>query len=270
MSNKIFDCVTFFQENIQFELRVNILNHVVDKFIVCESIFDHAGKKKKINFNPNLYPNFKNKILHLILEKPFPEKNNRWQNQAIQREYLFNGFKDADENDLIMFSDPDEIPNPLELKKINLEKKIGIFMQKMFTYKLNLFNPHESPWEGTRISKKKNLKSIDWLRQKVLVKNLKYPFWRFDKEKSIQIIQNGGWHFNYLHTPEEISYKLNTFAHSQWSNKDFTEINNIKNKISNNEDLFNRGHRYNVVKNLDYLPDYIKKNLNKYSDWIKD
>ena len=111
----------------------------------------------------------------MILEKPFPEKNNRWKNQAIQREYLFNGFKDADENDLIMFSDPDEIPNPLELKKINLEKKIGIFMQKMFTYKLNLFNPHESPWEGTRISKKKDLKSIDWLRQKVLVKNLKYP-----------------------------------------------------------------------------------------------
>ena len=35
MSNKIFDCVTFFQENIQFELRANILNHVVDKFIVC-------------------------------------------------------------------------------------------------------------------------------------------------------------------------------------------------------------------------------------------
>ncbi len=155
MRNKIFDCVTFFQENIQFELRVNILNHVVDKFIVCESIFDHSGKKKKINFNPNLYPNFKNKILHLILEKPFPKRNNRWENQAIQREYLFDGFKNADENDLIMFSDPDEIPNPFELKKINLEKKIGIFMQKMFTYKLNLFNPYETPWEGTRISKKK-------------------------------------------------------------------------------------------------------------------
>ena len=48
MKKKIFDCVTFFQENIQFELRINILNDVVDKFIVCESIYDHSGKEKKI------------------------------------------------------------------------------------------------------------------------------------------------------------------------------------------------------------------------------
>ena len=81
-------------------------------------------------------------------------------------------------------------------------------MQNMYTYKLNIFNQFESPWEGTRICKKKNLKSIDWLRQKVIAKNLKHPFWRVDKEKNIELIQDGGWHFNYLLTPKQISKKL--------------------------------------------------------------
>ena len=85
-------------------------------------------------------------------------KNTPWQNQALQREFIFNGIEKNNENDYIMFSDPDEIPNPKLLNDLNLTRKYGIFFQKMFTYKINLFNRHETPWEGTRICKKKNLK----------------------------------------------------------------------------------------------------------------
>ena len=138
---------------------------------MCESRYDHRGIEKKINFNKSIFPKFENKINHLILEEKFPTKNIPWQNQAFQREYLFNGLKKADENDLIMFSDPDEIPNPKKLKNIKMKKKYAIFLQNMYTYKFNIFNQYESLWEGTRICKKKDLKSIDWLRQKVLAKN---------------------------------------------------------------------------------------------------
>ncbi len=109
---KIFDCVTFFQENLQMELRFSILKDVVDKFIVCESIYDHRGKSKKINFSKNNFPNVRAKIEHLILKDEFPQKNSPWQNQAWQREFIFKGLKDARSNDYIMYSDPDEIPNP--------------------------------------------------------------------------------------------------------------------------------------------------------------
>ena len=112
MKNKIYDCITFFQENLQTELRFNILNEVVEKFIVCESIYDHRGNKKEINFSKKLHPKFSKKIDHVILEEPFPTKNTPWENQAYQREYIFEGLKNAEEDDLIMFSDPDEIPNP--------------------------------------------------------------------------------------------------------------------------------------------------------------
>jgi beta-1,4-mannosyl-glycoprotein beta-1,4-N-acetylglucosaminyltransferase len=89
-------------------------------------------------------------------------------------------------------------------------------MQNSYCYKINLFNSYETPWEGSRVCKKKYLKSINWLRQKVLSKNLRYPFYRFDKEKRIQLIDNGGWHFNSLMPPKEISLKYchqRGFAH---------------------------------------------------------
>ena len=50
MKNKIYDCVTFFNENFQVNLRFNILYKYVDKFVVCESKFDHKGNPKKLNF----------------------------------------------------------------------------------------------------------------------------------------------------------------------------------------------------------------------------
>ena len=158
--NKLYDCVTFFQENLQMELRFFILNEVVNKFIVCESIYDHRGKEKKINFKKQNFPEFINKIEHVIIEKKFPKNNTPWQNQSWQREFIFEGIKEASNEDLIMFSDPDEIPNPKKLKNLELKKKFGIFFQNMYTYKLNLFNKHESPWEGTRICKKKKFKII--------------------------------------------------------------------------------------------------------------
>ena len=157
MRDKIIDCITFFQENRHFDLRFNILKEVVDKFLVCESIYDHRGNKKEINFNYEKYKN-NNQIEHVVYKKEFPNNNDPWRNQAIQREFILENLDTVDQNDYIMFSDPDEIPNPKLLKDLKLEKKFGIFFQKIFSYKLNLFNPHESPWEGTRICRKKRFK----------------------------------------------------------------------------------------------------------------
>ena len=154
MKNKIIDCVTFFNENFIFNLRYNILNEYVDHFIVCESKYDHKGRKKELNFKPgkNLSAS---KIHYIILQEPFPEKNNPWQNQALQREHMLNNINFANDEDYIFFSDPDEIPKPEILNNFNLKKKYGIFMQKCFNFKFNLFNSFESPWEGTRVAKKK-------------------------------------------------------------------------------------------------------------------
>ena len=265
---KVFDCVTFFEENRLMKLRFNILNDYVDHFIVCEGKYDHQGKKKKINFNKNHYSKFKKKITHIIVDK-FPNNLDPWKKQAFQREQILTEIKKADEEDLILFSDPDEIPNLSNLRAINFKKKYIIFLQHLFYYKLNIKEiEFGNNWEGTRGCLKKNLKSIDYMRQKVIKKNLKYGFWRIDKERDLQVVKNGGWHFSYLLTPPEIQRKIKTFAHTEFNKKKFTNLKNIKYCIKNLKDLFHREAKYKIVKIDSSYPKFIVKNKNKLSKWI--
>ena len=266
MKDKIIDCITFFDNTLMFELRFNILKDVVDTFVVCESKYDHRNRSKKINFDKNFFS--ENKIKYFVLDEPFPENTNIWQNQAIQREYMLKKLDFVDDEDLIFFSDPDEIPDPEILLNFRLKKKYGIFFQNCFNYKFNIFNPYETPWEGTRVCKKKNLKSIDFMRQKIRSKNLQYKFYRFDKEKNIEIFHNAGWHFNNVMSPELISLKLKTFAHSEFSDSRFSDVNVIKDKIENKIDLFERGHNYKKVDLDRSFPRYLIENREKYKNYI--
>ena len=155
MKNKIFDCVTFFNENFQLNLRFNILYDYVDRFVICESKFDHQGKPKNLNFKKEQFKNFQDKIDYIIIDHQFPNISDPWKTQAYQRDFMLNNLKDINQEDYVFFSDPDEIPKPEMLINFNLKKKYGIFLQDCFNYKFNLFNPYESPWEGTRVAKKK-------------------------------------------------------------------------------------------------------------------
>ncbi len=265
--NKILDCITFFDNNFMFEIRYNILSEFVDYFVVCESKFDHKGNQKEKKFILKDYYD-KKKIKYSFIEKAFPKNSNRWENQAIQREDLLKQVNFAEPEDYIFFSDPDEIMNPNILENFKLNKKYGIFMQNCFNYKFNLFNPYESPWEGTRVAKKKDIKSINFLRQKIKSKNLKYNFFRFDKEKNIELFENGGWHFNNIQSPEEISLKLKTFAHSEFSGIKYSDEKIISKKIENRIDLFNRGHTYKVVDFDDKFPKYLRDNIEKYKKFL--
>ena len=267
MSVKIFDCITFFDNNFMFDLRYNILNKYVDYFIVCESIFDHRGNLKNKNFIfKSEYD--QDKVKYFLMEKPFPKNNNIWKNQALQREYLLGCLNFAGPEDYIFFSDPDEIPRPEVLKNFELKKKYGIFLQKCFNYKFNLYNKYESPWEGSRVCKKKNLNSIDFMRQKIKSKNLKYSFFRFDKERSIELFKDAGWHFNNILSAKEISLKLKTFAHSEFADEKYSSIKTIEKKIQNRVDLFGRNHIYEKINLDETFPEYLKHNINKFEEFI--
>jgi beta-1,4-mannosyl-glycoprotein beta-1,4-N-acetylglucosaminyltransferase len=265
--SKIFDCITFFDENFLVNSRFEILKDVVDYFVICESIYDHKGDKKKINFNLK-NQNFKKKIRHIILDEKFPNPSDRWNSEKFQREKLLDGIKDASDDDFILFSDSDEIPNPKRLENLFLEKDYGIFMQKVFVYKLNIYNQYESPWEGTRVCKKKNLKSFTELRKKILIKNLKKPFWKIGTEKSIQKIEDGGWHFNNLYPIDIISKKLQASPHSEFSSKKYSDVDIIRKKISKLEDLYNRGHTYKKIEIDNMFPDYFLNNANLIKGYI--
>ena len=289
---KIIDTTTFFEENMMMDIRFNILNQYVDKFIVCESLYTHSGIKKKINFNIDDYPKFKKKITHLILKskpknlikKKFLTAQEKRINSIYrireQRNYIKKSLKKFSPEDIIIYSDNDEIPN---LKKFDLrssKKKFIIFNQKMFYYKLNLSLPNLN-WYGSKACKLKYLNSIDFLRN---IKNKRYSYLRIDtlfsdtKQNNVEIVNNGGWHFSNLKDYQELEKKyLNDENHSEYEMQNISSLKireNIKNHIvpynhfakKNSSNRFTKTKLVKIDKKI--LPDYIKDNFSKFKDWI--
>jgi len=268
-NHKVYDCITFFNEIDLLKLRLNILDNVVDYFVICESEYDHRGKKKKIFYNESDFAKFKKKIIFLNLKK-FPSFTTTWERQDFQRNFLINGLKNAKNDDIILFSDVDEIPNLENNEKIILNNldKIGIFNQKVYYYKLNLRVEDYKKWEGTRILRKKNLKSFSWLRANIRLKNLRYKFWRIDKFKNIYEILDGGWHFSFLGDVETISSKIKSYTHSEFDKKKFTDLDKINERIINMKDPYDRQKK--LIKTLidSSYPEYIFKNQHNLTKLI--
>ena len=289
---KIIDCTTYYSEDLMLDVRFNILNEHVDKFIVAESKFSHSGKEKPLNFNINNFPKFKDKIQYLVIENQ-PEGIEKNDNSsAIKRmnsllrinqsyDYMMNAIKDASDDDLICLSDNDEIPNFNSEKFKNSNKDIFIFKQLFFYYKFNLFYDL-MPWYGTKACKKKKLISLTWLRN---LKNKQYPFWRLDtllsktKYTNLQIVDNGGWHFTNLKTAEEIHTKLSNFGHHNEFDASGVTVKDIQECIDNR--IVNYNHQADQSADNKYtanyklkliedkiLPKYLINNKQNLKEWF--
>ena len=266
----IYDCFQFFNEEHILDLRLNILNEFVNFFVIAESTTDHQGNPKKLNFDSKKFTKFNNKIIYIVVDDTEeaikkPHIGGESLVEQHQRNSLTKGLKNCHDDDLIILSDVDEIPDLNKLNMFEKKNKYAVFSQKMFNYKINLLNETESDWHGSKICLKKNLKSPQWLRN---LKFKKYPFWRIDKPRNLQIIKNGGWHFAYLQSPENISKKIKSFAHGEFNKVNFVNQENIKEKIIMGKDIFDRGIIYKKVQIDSSFPKYIVDNKEKFQEWI--
>tara|TARA_B100001123_G_C15309910_1_gene1024009 strand:+ start:51 stop:824 length:774 start_codon:yes stop_codon:yes gene_type:complete len=252
-------------EDLILELRLNTLKDKVNKFVIVEAKFDHSGRNKnKYNFDLNKFQNFKNKIEYLKIEN-FPHNFSNWERENFHRNYILKALSGLDKDDYIIISDVDEIPNLEKLNEILVSnKKYTAFEQKMIYYKFNLLNLTENEWYGSRMCKFKNLKSPQWLRNQ---KVKSYPFFRFDKI-NWNIVKNGGWHFSNIMTPEKLSEKIKSFAHSEFNKPEFTDVRTIKQKIESKKDIFNRNFEFKKITDEQDLPKYIKDNKSKFSEFL--
>ena len=294
---KIFDCFMYFDEEIVLDTRLNYLNQYVDYFVIVESCFTHKGEKRDLCFNINRFEKFRDKIIYkvfnttpknisnILQHDDETTKSNKYIWNAIyrengQRNHIVEGIKEANDEDLILISDVDEIPNlsKIDLKKIN--QKIILFKQDMFYYKFNLKLPN-TEWIGTKACKKKHLISPQWLRN---IKDRKYPIYRLDtlfsdkKYISVKIINNGGWHFSNIKTAEEIEHKLKSYLHHREFDLEPLDKDGIKKIMEKKQAIYDLRVDKTVNKigtgdqlekyNLENLPDTIKLNLEKYKKWL--
>ena len=182
-----------------------------------------------------------------------------------QRNALARGYEDSNDEDLIMISDIDEIPDPNKIKIFDVKNKYACFIQKNFQSKINLLNISDKNWMGTKIIKKKYIKSPQWLRN---IKTAKPSFWKFYKPRQPQLIYDGGWHFSFLKNPKGISKKIQSYSHSEYNKSIYTDEKKIAERINNRIDIFDRNFKYEKIDIDDTFPKYILENINKYKDWI--
>ena len=291
---KIYDCFMYFDEEIVLDLRLNTLDRYVDYFVIVESIFTHKGDKRELKFNHKKFEKFKDKIIYLVFDKE-PEglfkindpKNdhgsyimNALQRENGQRNFISEGLKLASDQDLVLISDVDEIPNLEGIDFSKDKEKIIQFRQEMFYYKFNLKLPNLN-WTGTKGCKKKNLISPQWLRN---IKDKKYPFFRIDtffsktKYTNIKFIDNGGWHFSNIKSAKEIEYKLKSYLHHREFDINPMNTEEIENIIKKKQAIYNLNvdKRTNKIGNgsklenypTNKLPYYLRMNIKKYEQWI--
>ena len=287
----------FFDEEQILDLRLNVLNETVDFFVIVESIYNHRGEKRELIFDKNKFGKFKNKIIYIIHDEipkqvetvnqndSESEKDRKYIMNAVyrensQRNYISQGIKEAEKDDIILISDVDEIPKFENINIREITNKIIMFKQYMFHYKYNLVLPNFK-WTGTKAVRKKNLISPQWLRN---IKDRNYPIYRIDtffskkKYNNIKIIEDGGWHFSNIKTPKMLNHKFRSYLHHIEFDKAKINENDIQKLINNKQAVYNlavdqRGSKVGngaILENFDNkkLPLYIQNNIEKYKDWL--
>jgi beta-1,4-mannosyl-glycoprotein beta-1,4-N-acetylglucosaminyltransferase len=294
---KIFDCFMYFDEETVLDVRLNTLNEFVDYFVIVESKFTHKGDPRDLKFNLKRFEKFKDKIVYLVYdEQPkeikivkkddgYNEKSKKYIFNAIyrenaQRNYIRNGLIEAEDDDIILISDVDEIPNLSNVDFNKIDEKIILFKQDMFYYKFNLHLPNLI-WTGTKACRKKKLLNAQWLRN---IRDRKYPFFRIDtffsktKYMNIKIFNNGGWHFTNIKTAKEIEYKLKSYLHHREFDVNPLTVNQINEIIKNKKAIYNLSvdksvgkiGNGNSLEKFDFkkLPKYIQINKDNFKEWI--
>jgi len=265
---KIVDCFTFYNELDLLNYRLHILNDVVDYFVLVESTHTHVGKEKKLYFNENknIFENFQDKMIHVVVTDmlyKYPNINydneEQWENEKYQRNCIELGIQELSlaDDDIIIISDLDEIPNPHILKRIkNNEIPITINALNMDQYYYNLNSKTtETKWNSSKILLYKYFNEFK-------MKNFSCNMIRVNHSICINpneyIIKNGGWHLSYFGDARFIKNKLENVAHQEYNKKEHTDIEKIERCITGGFDILEKEE----IDSGKIIKIPIKENLN--------
>ena len=259
---KIYDCFQFFDEEMLLDLRLNIMDKYIDKFVITEATYLHNGKEKKLIFDINKFSKFRDKIIYIVVDKQPSDLDKIYEEDKDSKDtrgqkLVLNGYKRdhyqrhvaqkilnaIDPEDWILINDIDEIPNLNNVNLKSTKNKLVFFKQQMFYYKFNLLYPSFS-WFGSKACKKKHFLSPNWLRD---VRQKKYPLWRLDilfskkKYNDVFIVNDGGWHFTNIKSPEDIEKKLLNYTHHYEFEQSGLKLEDLKKIIKENKILYDHG-----------------------------
>lgn len=250
---KIYDCFTFFNELDLLEIRLETLYNVVDKFVIVEIDKTHRGEPKECFFanNRSRFEKYLNKIIYVCpSDVPSYRGEGDWTIENYQREAIRLGLTECDENDIILISDLDEIPNPslftnpenvqvcypsLKEVLVNGKKQLVhyVFERSSALLKRKSISPQKGCWidkleETNLVCQQKcfyyymnALSEVRWLGTTIAkYKNLNSPQILRNSRFYLPYLNDSGWHFSYLGGVEKIRLKLSSIIDSRKSIND--------------------------------------------------
>jgi hypothetical protein len=239
----IVDCFLFYNELDMLTLHLEELYNVVDKFVLVESTTTFVGNVKPLYFNENKdkYSKYLDKIVHVIVEDT-PKSNNPWFSEKFQRNAIDRGLSQLNlkHGDIIIIGDVDEISDSETIANISKEGLHRPMSLEMDFYYYNFNCRNVEKWYSTKV--------IPYTIYK------QYPDPDNLRRSRCDTFKNGGWHLSYFGTPEFISNKLSNFSHQEYNNNDHNDVEIIKTRMDNSDDLFGRHDSKFEKVESDYLP----------------
>ena len=250
----IYDCFLFYNEMTLLEIRLNELYPYVDHFVLVEATHTFSGRPKPMYFdqikhNAKIAP-FADKIIYVKFNITRPS-DDRWENEISQRNALSQGLTGANPDDTIIISDVDEIINPQIMEIVRENSSPGRLLMKNYYYYFNC--RCDTDWHFPAFCRYKDFTTAQDLRNG-------------DHHKIM--VFNGGWHFGYLMSPEDIADKLSSFSHDEYDTQYFKDTTRIRDCMEKGVDLFGRNGVSYSITNLD-APKYVMNHQDKFASYIR-
>lgn len=281
----VYDCFQFFNELDILKLRLHIMNPVVDRFVISEATETFSGNPKPLYYEENkeMFAEFADKIIHVVVDDTPPGYTH--DRDTFQKNAVGRGLKDCTDEDIIIFSDLDEIPNPEKIKEVlqNFDRtKIYHFAQRLFYCYLNMEEvsgnllsyagefpeaerskdgiPGRKKWIGSKMCSYSLLKE-----QKLQLGELRFP-----ERKACGIrVEDGGWHFGYMgghgekDVKKRVAEKVRSAAHQEYNKAEV--LSDVADKIKDGKDIFGRNASFVQVEIDETFPEYLRENQEEYS-----
>lgn len=274
----VYDCIPFFNELDILKLRMQIMAPFVDKFVLEESTVTFSGEPKPMIFanNREMFREFEDKIIYVAVDNSPMSGVTTHERDKFQKNQLIKGMEECKPEDIIIFSDVDEIPNPKTLVQI-IEQfdatKIYHLAQRMFYCFLNMEEVSgnllsitgefdgvaKKQWLGTKICSFGSLpkEGIVYLREV----SPKDP-------RSVRVA-DGGWHFGYMggngerDVAKRIGVKVQAAAHQEYNKTRY--LQEAVDRLLCGEDIFDRDAQFIQVEIDDSYPDYLREHQEEYA-----
>ena len=282
---RVYDCFSYFNEDMLLELRLETLWDHVDIFVISEATYTHRGLDRKLLFDINKFKKYASKIRYCPLDRKPEGPNDFWKNENYVRNNVMSGLWDCRDSDYILISDLDEIPNPDSIRLYDPKYLRGDFVQGYFAYYLN------NKWVSNRTrGSRKNKGSADWLGTKITTFNHFKGFFRSDassvriykssgllrslkrewfKRASVQRLENGGWHFTWVLTLNEIKLKMKSGTHVFDDDKYLSDAY-LLGEIRSGKDFIDPDKMF-VAQTLDAnFPKYLLENQDRFKEFLLD